>query len=187
VIADAGLSDFVLIGHSMGGKVAQLVAATGPAGLRALVLVAPGPAKPAQAVTAEYQDDLSHAYDNDETTSTARDHILTATPLSDTVKTQVLEDSQASSSGARTEWPLHGIAEDITADAGSISVPVLVLAGENDVVEPIDVLRSNLLPYLSDAALTVVPKTGHLIPLEAPDALAEAVARFIPASAPTSM
>lgn len=34
VIADAGVTDYVLVGHSMGGKVAQLIAATRPVALR---------------------------------------------------------------------------------------------------------------------------------------------------------
>lgn len=183
VVAAAGLSDIVLVGHSMGGKVAQLVASRGPAGLRALVLVAPGPAKPAAAVTAEYREGLSHAYDNDATIAAARDQVLTATPLDDAARARVLEDSAAGSPLATAEWPLRGIAEDITADARRIAVPVLVLAGEHDVVEPVDVLRTNLLPYLSDATLEVVPETGHLMPLEAPGPLAEAIADFVPADA----
>jgi len=44
IIQAAGLTDYVLVGHSMGGKVAQLVAATHPKGLAGLVLVGPGPA-----------------------------------------------------------------------------------------------------------------------------------------------
>jgi pimeloyl-ACP methyl ester carboxylesterase len=185
IIADAGLSDFVLVGHSMGGKVSQLIAAERPAGLRALVLVAPGPARPAETVTPEYRDALSHAYDDDESTAMARDHVLTATPLSDDLKAQVLEDSRAGSPGGSAEWPLRGIAEDITAEARRIDVPVLVLAGEHDVVEPGDVLRTNLLPYLSDATFEIVRETGHLMPLEVPNALAEAIARFVPASTAT--
>lgn len=182
VITDAGLSDFVLVGHSMGGKVSQIVGALQPEGLRSLVLVAPAPAKPADAVTEEYCESLSHAYESDETTSMARDEILTANPLSDALKAQVLEDSQASSPGAATEWPLRGIAEDVTQEAEHVSVPVLILGGENDVVEPVEVLRTNLLPYLLHSTLEVIPRTGHLIPLEAPDSLAEAIIRFAPSA-----
>ena len=47
VITTLGLSDYILVGHSMGGKVAQLLASQRPHGLRGLVLVAPAPAKPA--------------------------------------------------------------------------------------------------------------------------------------------
>jgi pimeloyl-ACP methyl ester carboxylesterase len=172
VVTDAGVTDYVLIGHSMGGKVAQLVAAARPAGLVGLVLVGSGPAKPAAVVTPEYQEALSHAYDSDETTAAARDAILTATPLSDDLKAQIVADSRAGAPAARAEWPLHGIAQDITREARDIEVPALVIAGEHDRVEPVEVLRANLLPYLDRADLRVIPRSGHLIPLEAPAALA---------------
>lgn len=58
-------------------------------------------------------------------------------------------------------------------------MPALVIGGEHDHVEPVDVLRDNLLPYLADAEFTVVPGTGHLMPLEAPDALAAAIGAFV--------
>ncbi len=180
VIADAGVTDYVLVGHSMGGKVAQLVAATRPAGLRGLVLVGPGPAKPAAEITPEYQDGLSHAYDSEESTAAARDHVLTATPLPEEIKAQIAADSRASAEAARTEWPLHGIAEDVSAHTLLVNVSVLVVAGENDHVEPPEVLRHNLLPYLSGAEFTVIPNTGHLIPLEAAAELTAAITAFAP-------
>jgi len=173
VIAGAGLTDYVLVGHSMGGKVAQLVAAARPAGLRGIVLVAPAPAKPAAEITPEYQEALAHAYDSDESVAGARDHILTATELPEAVKARIVADSRAAGGDeARTEWPRHGIAEDISEQTRRIDVPVLVVAGENDQVEPVGVLRGHLLPYLADAELTVIPKSGHLIPLEAAAELA---------------
>src|ERR1700676_378889 len=46
VVEALELKDFVLVGHSLGGKVAQIVAATRPAGLRAVALVAPAPPQP---------------------------------------------------------------------------------------------------------------------------------------------
>jgi pimeloyl-ACP methyl ester carboxylesterase len=91
-------------------------------------------------------------------------------------------DSRSGADAARTEWPLHGIAEDITGHTRMISVPALVVAGENDRVEPVDVLVDNLVPYLSGADFTVIPHTGHLIPLEAPADLADAITAFAPAT-----
>lgn len=156
----------------MGGKVAQLVAAARPAGLVGLVLVGSGPAKPAAVVTPEYLEIRSHAYDSEETTAAARDNILTAAPVSNDLKAQIVADSRAGTPEARLEWPLHGIAQDITREARNIEVPVLVIAGEHDQVEPVTVLRDNLLPYLTRAKLHVIPNSGHLIPLEAPADLA---------------
>jgi len=166
----------------MGGKVAQLVAATHPKGLAGLVLVGSGPAKPAAEVTPEYRAGLSHAYDSNETAAGARDTVLTATALTEELKAQVVTDSRASAPGARTEWPLHGIAQDITSRTKQIDVPVLVIAGEEDQVEPTELLRQNLLPYLANAQFDVISATGHLIPLEAPDRLTALITAFTAAA-----
>lgn len=180
VVTSEGFTDWVLVGHSMGGKVAQLVASARPAGLRGLVLVAPAPAKPASEITPEYQHRLSHAYDSDESVSGVRDGVLTATDLPESVREQIVEDSLAvSGEDARSEWPLVGIAEDIAEQTARVSIPSVVIAGENDQVEPASVLRQNLLPYLEDATLLLIPRTGHLVPLEVPDELAEAIERFL--------
>jgi len=168
VITDAGLGNYILVGHSAGGKVAQLVAAEHPAGLAGLVLVASVPSKPPAHITAEFQEQLLHAYDNEAAVVGGRDQILTATPLSDDIKDQIVADSLDVVPEARDEWARHGVVQDVTAQARAIEVPVIVIAGENDKLEPEPVLRENLLPYLAKAEMYVIPRTGHLSPLEAP-------------------
>ncbi|GAA3222888.1 alpha/beta hydrolase [Nonomuraea helvata] len=172
---------FVLVGHSMGGKVSQLVAARRPARLAGLVLVAPAPPQPPATVTEEYRKGLSHAYDSAETVQHALDHVLTAAPLPKTVRDTAVRDSLAAGAEARHEWPLRGIAQDITRAARDIEVPVTVLAAENDVVEPPRVLRDHLLPYVPQATLTTIPDAGHLLPAEVPGAVATALGDFLTA------
>ncbi|WP_066517388.1 alpha/beta fold hydrolase [Curtobacterium ammoniigenes] len=184
ILAAEEVHDFVLVGHSMGGKVAQLIAAAKPEGLRGVVLVGSGPAVPAAEITPEYRNGLAHAYDSDESVAFARDTILTASPLRAALREQILEDSRSAAEGARTEWPLRGIAADISASTREIDVPALVIAGENDGVEPVDVLRTNLLPYLASAEFVVIPSTGHLIPLEASAELAALIGRFVAQESP---
>ena len=181
-VANAVAPDpYVLVGHSMGGKVSQLVAARRPAGLAGLVLVAPAPPMPPATITEEYRRNLSHAYDSPETVGQALDHVLTATPLSAAVRVRTVRASLDADAAARQEWPLHGIARDITDAVRDIEVPVTVLAGEHDVVEPPSVLRDYLLPHIPHATFSTVPAAGHLLPVEAPGAVAAAIGDFLAA------
>ncbi|WP_233209138.1 alpha/beta hydrolase [Mycobacterium sp. ENV421] len=176
-VVNALAADVVLVGHSMGGKVAQLVAAENLVTVKGLILVAPAPPEPPSTITPQFQRELSTAYDNPETVAGVVDHVLTANPLTAAVRAAAIEDSLASAAAARTEWPLHGIAEDITAAAGRISVDTVVVAGSKDLVEPVEVLREHLEPFIVTARTHVVIESGHLIPLEAPKALADQLER----------
>ncbi len=179
IIDAEALDDYVLVGHSMGGKVAQLVASRRPEGLRGVVLVAPAPARKSAHITSGFQEQLSHAYDDEKSIVAARDEILTGTRLSPELGAQVLADSSsAASDEIRVEWPMHGISTDITEQTQLIEVPTLVVAGERDGVEPEETLRADLLPYLEHARLVTVPGSGHLIPIEAPVELAELIRAF---------
>jgi pimeloyl-ACP methyl ester carboxylesterase len=172
------LDSYVLVGHSMGAKVCQIAAARHPVGLAGVALVAPAPAKPPALLTAGYRFSLAHAYDSPQTVELAIDHALTATALDPATRNAVVHDSLAADDAARREWPLEGIAVDIAGLAVLIDVPVLVLAAQDDRVEPPHVLRENLLPYLRNARFEVIARSGHLLPLEAPEAVAAALARF---------
>lgn len=174
-----GLGTFVLVGHSMGGKVSLLAAARRPPGLAGVALLAPAPPQPPASVTAEYRHGLSRAYESAQSVGQALDHVLTATPLAGAVRSAVVQDSLNSDEAARLEWPLRGIATDVTDAARTIEAPVLVLAGERDQVEPPDVLRRCLLPSVPQARFEIVPASGHLLPLEAPAEVAAALEDFI--------
>jgi pimeloyl-ACP methyl ester carboxylesterase len=172
-----GLECVVLVGHSMGGKVAQIVAGTQPGYLCGLVLVAPAPPRPLAHVTPEYQEQLAHAYDRAESVRFSLDNVLSYIPLSEDLRQQVIHDSLDSAPIARTVWPLHEITADISPSASAITVPTLVLAGEHDQVEPPAVLQELLLPAIPQARMVTLPGTGHLLPLEAPAEVAEEIRR----------
>ena len=176
VVRELGLSRYVLAGHSMGGKAAMLAASRRPDGLAGLALIAPAPPRPA--VDARAADALSHAYDSRVTVSDALQHVLTHRALPADLREQVITDSLAAGDDARLAWPRHGITEDITAAASAIDVPVQVLAGEHDRVEPPAVLEANLVSVVPGARMTVIEGTGHLSPLEAPGQVADQLGRF---------
>ena len=180
IVAREGLEQVVLVGHSMGGKVAQIVAGRQPAYLSGLVLVAPAPPRPPVYVTPEYQQQLARAYDTAESVRFSLNHVLAYAPLGEDLREQVLHDSLDSAPGARTTWPLHEIAADVSRSARAITVPTLVLVGEHDQVEPPAVLEQLLLPALSGAQLVILPGVGHLLPLEAPAGIAAQIRHFLP-------
>ncbi|MFI1179687.1 alpha/beta fold hydrolase [Streptomyces sp. NPDC020799] len=178
VIESLECTDYVVVGHSMGGKAAQVLAARRPAGLKGVVLVAPAPPAPA-GVTAEAQENIAHAYDSRETIDQSIDLMLTNGGLSQALRQQVHEDSSRAGDEARLAWPLRGLVEDISDRVGAIDVPVLTLAGSHDKVDPPEILRTHLLPLIPTVTLTVLEGTGHLSPLEVPDQVAARITQFV--------
>jgi 3-oxoadipate enol-lactonase len=178
VIEALELRRYVLIGHSMGGKAAQLLAARRPVGLCGLVLVAPSPPTPT-VPQQEQREALLHAYDSTDSIAYVRDHILTALPLTEEQRAQVIEDSLRGAHQARRAWPTEMMPEDIRSDVSLINVPTLVLSGERDQVDPPERLRQELLPHIAGAELQVLPNAGHLSMLEAPKAVAHAIEQFV--------
>jgi pimeloyl-ACP methyl ester carboxylesterase len=180
VIETLGLRRYILVGHSMGGKVAQLLASRRPAGLQGLVLVAPSPPSP-MALPEEQRAAMAAAYDSRESIEWVLDNVLTANPLTPACREQVIADSLRGAPQAKAAWPRTAMLEDITDDVRSINVPVLVIAGELDKVDRVETLQKELLPRIAGARLQVLPGIGHLSPLEAPEAVAAAIEKFVAA------
>jgi 3-oxoadipate enol-lactonase len=177
VIRALELQRYMIVGHSMGGKTAQLLASRRPAGLAGLVLVAPSPPGPT-VLPNEQREALLHAYDSRESVAYVRDHILTALPLTDAQRERVIEDSLRGAPAAKQGWPTQAMLEDIRSEVRLINVPTLVLSGERDQVDPTPRLREEVLPCIAGSQLQVLPQTGHLPMLEAPATLAQAIRQF---------
>jgi pimeloyl-ACP methyl ester carboxylesterase len=178
VINTLRLKQFVLVGHSMGGKAAQLLASRQPTGLKGLVLVAPSPPTPTIPGD-EQREAMLHAYDSRESVVFTRDNILTALPLSEEQKERVIEDSLRGEAVAKRAWPTQIMPEDISAQARLIKVPTLVIAGEKDKVDPVLRLQAEVIPLIQGSRLKVVPGAGHLSMLEAPGPVADLIRQFV--------
>ena len=177
VIEALDLKSYVMVGHSMGGKVAQLLASRRPKGLAGVVLVAPSPPSP-MTMPVEARERMANAYYSREAVETTLDHVLTAKPLRAADREQVIADSLNGSPQAKAAWPRWTSQEDIAGQVAAIDAPTLVIAGELDRVDSVETLKAELLPLIPQAVLKVLPGTGHLSMLESPQAVTQLIETF---------
>jgi pimeloyl-ACP methyl ester carboxylesterase len=177
IIASLGLSQYILIGQSMGGKIAQIFGARRPQGLKGLVLVAPAPPTPI-AAPKEQRDAILESYQTPAGIEFALS-ILTSRRLSPTLRQQVIDDTLGGSPAAKVAWTQAGMTLDVSDIVGNINVPTTVVVGDADKVEAEPLLRRELASRISGTEFIVLPGVGHLSPLEAPRELAAAITTAI--------
>jgi pimeloyl-ACP methyl ester carboxylesterase len=177
VIEELNLMDFVLVGHSMGGKISQILAARRPVGLRAVVLVAPAPPTPLR-VPEEQKRAMLKSYSTPEAIGDAL-NVITHRPLTIAQRQQVAEDSVGGAESAKVAWVSQGMGLDISEQTAAITVPVCVIVGSEDQVEKEAALREALLPLVPHAKFAAIEGVGHLSPLEGPREVAEAISDFL--------
>jgi len=177
VIEALDLERYILIGHSMGGKVSQLIASRHPRGLTGLALVAPSPPSPLN-LPLDVRQGMVRAYDSRDSIIATVEQVLAPNGLDPEALETVIADSLAGAPQAKEAWPLYASQEDITAAALDIEAPTLVISGEGDRVDPPEVLQRELFPRIPQAQLHVLSGVGHLLPYEAPDEVATLIREF---------
>ncbi|KAG0648349.1 putative hydrolase [Hyphodiscus hymeniophilus] len=173
------IGDFTLVGHSMGGKVAQLI--TGRRlvkGLKGVVLVAPAPPTPL-VLPADMKEQQLSAYSSPQSAEFVARNVLSSTKLDDETIAMLVEDMTRGNEFAKAAWPNYAMAEDIVEVAKKIDVPILVIAGELDKVETLDRVKKEVLCNVNGAEIVVVLGSGHLLPVEAPGEVSSLVREFV--------
>jgi len=115
VVRTLGLTRYVLVGHSMGGKVARIIAARRPEGLAGVVLVAPAPPTPMPVPEAQ-RASMLESYGSREGVLQALS-VLAGGPLPPELRKQVSEDTLAGAPEAKRAWTVRGMIEDVSAQA----------------------------------------------------------------------
>ena len=170
VIRRLQLRRFVLIGHSMGGKVAQALAARQPPGLEGLILVASSPPTPEPMEDAERERLLNAYGKRDAALETNRN--IAKLPIDAADVEMLIEDNLRCAETAWRAWLLTGSREDISNLVSSITCTTLIVAGGADPGLPAPILEREIKTRISGSSLTVIPGSGHLLPLEVPAQLA---------------
>ena len=176
-LAELKLSAFVLVGHSMTGKVAAVLAKRGLPGLTKLVLLTASPVGPEPIAPEDRATMLAQAVP----THADAEHYIrenSSLPLAPEVFARAVEDRLRANPAAWRAWMENGSNEDWSERVGSLSLPTLVIAAGKDKSLGPAVQRAMTMPHFLDVELAVIEDAGHLVPMEAPQRLAALLREF---------
>ncbi|MFD3679892.1 alpha/beta fold hydrolase [Streptomyces sp. NPDC058613] len=173
-----GWETYTVIGHSMGGKAAQLMLLDAPSRVRSVIGISPVPAS-GFPLEGEMWELFAGAAKNpgnrraiiDNTTGGQRDD----TWLDAMVGRSVERSSATAFRAYLDSWARVDFHERVKDNPA----PVLLLAGANDPVLGAEALRGTWMQWYPNAELEVLPHTGHYAPEESPETVAAAVERFL--------
>lgn len=169
--------DFVLVGWSMGGKIALATALRKPPELKALILVAPSPPGPEPMEPGARQDERQSFGDpaaSREALKKAAGDGIEQAPLDHAVSQRL-----AASRSAWDFWLDVGSKEDLTTQTPELNLPILVLSGQEDEHLGQEAVAKHVTPHLPHLTEKVIAASGHLVPYEQPQRLAEAIKDYV--------
>ncbi len=166
------LSSFVLAGHSLGGSIAQQFAHMFPDSLRGLILIGSGMSFD---IPSEYLAMLRQDFDAACTLSSQQAY---AAPM----PTAMLENGRNMLRRNGPETLLRDLLFcgdfDSTAWAHTITMPCLVMCGEQDAITPYS-LSQQLIHVLPNSILKSIHAAGHMVMQEQPNLFNKEVSLFI--------
>jgi pimeloyl-ACP methyl ester carboxylesterase len=166
LVHDPSITQFVLVGHSMSGKVALQLASRQPEGLQKLLLVSPSPPRPEPIPDKDRQQMLATHGQRSAAEQTFEN--ITAFNVSDLAREQIIADNLRTSATAWNAWLTVGSREDIADQMVSIRVPVAIIVGAEDRALSPDVQPQLTTPYLKNVTVETIVGAGHLLPWETP-------------------
>ena len=157
---------FILVGHGMGAKVAQLYAAQQPPeNLMGLALLAPIPLsswRPPARIMEKYKA----AYKTGGDPEGFVREILAHAPVNEYDIRNLVADGMKDTPLAKEAWFSYGLDEDFSNAIDRINVPVMVRVGEVDrIIEVEDVVRE-ISTEMRTCVHLLANDCGHLIPVE---------------------
>jgi 3-oxoadipate enol-lactonase len=183
LIAQRGLKRPILIGHSLGGMIAQTMLRRKPDGYRAAVLSCTSPAfgNPAGDFQKKFIADRLAPFDAGGTMQSLAAQMMAAMvgPQPDPKGVALGVETIAATPDATFRDAVHCLVSfDERANLGAIRVPVLCLAGEADRNAPASMMEK-MAGKIPGARYICLKSVGHMPNVEAPKAFDEAILGFL--------
>jgi pimeloyl-ACP methyl ester carboxylesterase len=168
----AGIVRAVVVGHSMGGAIALAMALDFPERMAGLVLIATGARlRVAPAILERIPTDFEAALD-----------IITRYAWAPDVSLELVGLGRERLREAGPDVLLGDLIAcdrfDVMERLGEVDVPTLVVAGSADRLAPVKYARY-LAECISGAQIAIVEGAGHMVMLERPAEVADAVYKFL--------
>lgn len=185
VLDELGIDRAVWAGLSMGGMVALSAAVRAPQRVRALILLDTdaGPAPLADRVQYRIMSAVAAVVGLRPLVS--RIIALSLGPTTRRTRPDIVADWRARFLRAHVPSGRQAIGavagrEDLRGRLRDIAVPTLVIVGEEDPTFPPPIARA-IASGIPDAHLVVIPESGHVTPVEQPEAVTRAMRSFLDA------
>ena len=200
ITAELDIDRLVLIGHSFGGRISTLFAATHPERMAGLVLVDAGPDLDARGISristdvqrsvdlsfaslAECENALTHAYPAAQPAALARMARHGMRKREDGRYERKIDPAFHAARGELTAAEAEALekktAKELWDALARIPCPALVVRGAaSDVLDP-DIAERMAEEALPNARLAVVARAGHSVMTDNPEGFSEAVSKFV--------
>jgi pimeloyl-ACP methyl ester carboxylesterase len=169
-----GVEKASVVGHSMGGAIAQTLALQHPELVDRLVLVSTGAALPVN-------PDLLEKISSPATAPAALD-LITKWSYSKNVDPKLLQQARQRMDEIRPTVIYGDFVAcsqfNTSEHLSKIKAPTLVLCGEQDKMTPLR-FSSQLQENIPDASLSIIPEAGHMVMLEQPEKVAAEILQFL--------
>jgi pimeloyl-ACP methyl ester carboxylesterase len=177
LIDDLGWDRFAVLGHSMGGLVAQKLMLARPGAVEKLVGIAPVPAS-----GAPFDPETLGLFRAAASDLGARRLIMdfsTGNRLSSAWLDLAIRATADAVEAAMDGYLTAFTQTDISAQVQGLELPVKLLVGSHDPGNGEEVMKATYLQHFPSASLEVVPGTGHCPIDEAPIFVAAEIERFL--------
>ncbi|MFI8519893.1 alpha/beta fold hydrolase [Streptomyces sp. NPDC085481] len=180
VADDLGWDSFSVVGHSMGGKAAQLMLLDAPERVRSIIGISPVSAAgfPLDPETWEL---FAGAADNHGNRRAIIDNTTGGRYGDDWLAGLVDRSVRRSSATAFRAYLDSWSRSDFHERVRDNPAPVLLVVGAHDPALGAEAMEATWLRWYPNARLEVLPDAGHYAPEETPKALADAIEAFLAA------